>query len=744
MHCRLITKLFGAAPFARFNASRTGNVAIIFALSSLALVMAAGSAMDIGRAYNARQRLYEVATLACQYANRPSIIAVDATNSNNSSGQATYTTEVNSFITSNLQSQHFQYAQTTATPFTSTQAGPANVSLTANVPTTFMQIIHITQLPISATAHCYDTASNNNQDVANSYILQETFAKSGCTGSCYWWYAAPGSAITTSNGTTLKNPNSTATSTIGYNDIINGGQQWVIMGYCLEIDAVNVIWPTVPVGTHSAELDCDNGSGTAGNSSISTEQYLPSGNYELRWFYDARVDYPDYDPAYICGSSASDLSWANDTNSSGGPVSGALRNDQINVYLDMNTSGVPPTHTTIDGTEKLGGSNLIDMCVYSGNQSWLERSVRIYVNTPGYYWLSFAADGQNDSYGGSIADLRLCPGTCPDSLQDNFPSSWVTSSNLFEDTFNSPTYSYSTGGSTPYMSTSGNMYNSQGTSGSSSSGWPSLAASGWATAAYNQIDYVMKSPAQGSQAIEVDGTALGSPSSSSRLISRGFLLDPGYYEVSYDYIADGTFSSLASKLTSNASYYCGSTPSAANVTSLSGNATAKSRVSGSSTSVSETSNIVGLFMSHALEASTPIASSTLNAQTSYSNPSGTTTTTPTVAPNGISLTSYNSAQVNPLLDICGYATSWLSRTVDIQITKPAYYWLTASSLGTPTPAYAGAIDDVKLTALGSPYMSSPPSSYVTIPVPSPQPSAETSYTGFYIIADPLTAPAPEQ
>jgi hypothetical protein len=56
----------------------------------------------------------------------------------------------------------------------------------------------------------------------------------------------------------------------------------------------------------------------------------------------------------------------------------------------------------------------------------------------------------------------------------------------------------------------------------------------------------------------------------------------------------------------------------------------------------------------------------------------------------------------------------------------------------------GAIDDVKLTALGSLYMSSPPSSYVTIPVPSPQPGSSTTYTGFFIIADPLTPPAAQQ
>ncbi|WP_158815147.1 TadE/TadG family type IV pilus assembly protein [Methylocapsa sp. S129] len=733
MLSRLIAGLKRALPFARFKEDARGNIATVFAFSIVAITIAAGGAVDLGRAYNAQQKLNAVATLACQYASRNALLATDATSY---TGSNTYASKVASFITTNLQSQNFQYTQTTATPFTSTQNGPANVSLTANVPTTFMQIAQITQMPVSASVHCYDTPSSVTASATSgSYLVQETFGTSGCTGACWWYYPAPGSTTNTGNGKTLTTPNSTPTSTIGYTGTT--GTQWVVMGYCVEIDTVGILWPTVPVGTHSAELDCENGSGTAGNSSISTEQYLPAGNYEVRWFYNSRVNYPDYNPAYICGSAASDLSWANDTNSSGGPVPGALRDNQINVYLDLNTTGVPPTHKTIDGTQSLGGSNLVDMCVYTANQNWIERSIRIDITTAGWYWLSFAADGQNDSYGGSIADLRLCAGTCVNTVQDNFPSAWLTSTNLFEDTFESPTYSYSTTGSSAYVNANGNMNNSVGTSGASNDGWPNLAASGWAAAPYNQIDYVMKSAAQGSQAVEVDGTKSGSMTTSNRLISRGFLLDPGYYQVSYDYISDGQFSSLSG-------VYCGATPSAANVASLTGTATAKSRPTGVSATENLNSNIVGLFMSHALEASTPIGGGALNSTTSYTNPDGTTSTTPTVAPNGISLTSYNSSQVNPLLDICGYATTWQARTASILITKPAYYWLTASALGAPAATYGGTIDDVKLTALGSPYMTSPPASYVTIPAPSPTHDTLTSYTGFSIVADPMTPPAAEQ
>jgi len=124
----------------------------------------------------------------------------------------------------------------------------------------------------------------------------------------------------------------------------------------------------------------------------------------------------------------------------------------------------------------------------------------------------------------------------------------------------------------------------------------------------------------------------------------------------------------------------------------------------------------------------PNTGNALGSTTSYTNPDGTTTTTPTVAPNGISLTSYNSGQVNPL-SIFAVAANAQTRTAYVSIQKPAYYWLTLAALGT-SDAFGGQIDDVKITALTSPYYATYASSAVTIPVPSPQPSSDVTYTGF--------------
>ncbi len=693
---------------------------MIFALSSPVILMAVGGGIELGRVYSASQQLTQVADLACQYASRPSIVQYASA----SSGGSTYISKVKSFITASLQTQKFPYTQTNSSPFAYTQNGSASVNLASTVPTVFAGIVGINTIPIAATAQCYGTQSTIPQTVPNGnsvYLVAESFENTSVcpTGFCF---VKP-------NGTigTISVPTTTASSTPSYTGSTNA--VWYVTGYCVEIDGVGVIKSTVPDGNFSAELDCDNGSNSAGNSSISTNVYLPAGSYELRYNYDGRVDYPDYDPAYICGSTASDVSWANDTNSSGGPVSHALRTNQINVYLDPNTSGTPPTHTTIDGSEHLAGSNLIDMCVYS--QNWIERSVKIKVSTAGYYWLSFAADGQNDSYGGQIDNIRLCNETCPGTVQDNFPSAWLSSSVLFEDTFESPSYS---GNLTANANTQGNLNTSYGTSGGSD-GWPSLGASGWATAPYNEVTYNLSGYAeQGKQAVELDNYG-SSPSNQS--ISRSFLLDPGYYQVTYYYISDAIFSSMSNT-------GCTAAPSASAVSNYAVSGTASSYVRWYTPSVNtlnKDTNIVGVFMSNGQLVSTPIGGGSLNSKTSFNNPDGSTSTTPTVSPYGVSLTSYNTSQYNPLIDICGYASSWQSRAVYVEIDKPGYYWLTFAALGTGDNI-GGTIDDVKLTAIGSLYASAPSNTLTDIPVPSPATGAtytnSGAFSGFSITADPLT------
>jgi hypothetical protein len=701
---------------AKFDADACGSVATIFGLTVVMILIAVGAGLDLSRAYQTRQKLAEVAMLGCQYATRPAIIAPVAASNSGSLQQADYISAVTSFVQTSLASQKLAQPQTNSAPFTYTAGSSAQVTLAATVPTVFMEIVHVNTIPVQATATCFTTIANVTSS-SSSYVVQEGFETS--SAPTVTWYLPNGTAIGYSKGVvTIPKVTTFNTSNIYTGD---HGVKWVIMGYCVETDRTGTNSTTSPQGNYTAELDCDNGSGTAGDSSISTKQYLNVGEYELRYNFRGRIDYPDYDPEYICGSQLSDESWANDTYTNGGynvtasTIAANARNNQIDVFLDADNNNSAPTHLINDGTMRLAGSNLIDSCVYSLN--WIQRSVRIYVTTAGFYWLSFAADGTNDSYGGQLDNIMLCIATCPGSLQDNFP--FTSNEVLFEDTFESPVYSGS-----PY-NTNGNMNNSDGTS----SVWDEE-GDGWANAPTNQIPYWTSGCPQGNQCVELGWNA-------NSLISRPILLDPGYYKVQYDYVSEVTFANLSG-------VYCGSTPTAANISALSANSTTgKDRVSGvnHSGTIANDTNTVGLFMSHAQEASTPNLGNALGSTTSYTNPNGSTSTTPTVAPNGISLTSYNSSQVNPLLDICGYAATAQARTAYIFIQKPAYYWLTLSALAT-ADAFGGQVDDVKITALTSPYYATYYNQAVTIPVPSPQPSASVSYSGFYITADPLAPPAP--
>ena len=716
-------------PLRRFFVDDRGNIALIFGLASMMIFTSMGAGLDLSRAYLARQKMSQVARLACQFASRPQIVDTSTASYSGTGGGSTYISLVNNFITTTWQSQNVNVTQSSASPFSYVQGSAAAVSLAASVPTTFMAIAGFTQMPISVTMQCYVTPAKVQQripDPTSQYVLNESFEAGGTPGG-YNFYQPNGSAGTQPTPTSY-------TSATGYTGA--GGTQWHIVGYCVEQDSAGVIKSSVANGNYSIELDCDNGSGNAGNSSISTMVYLAAGSYELRYNYASRVTFYDYDPAYVCASTASDLSWANSTNAFGwfGP-----RTNQINAYLDLNdaSTNAPPTHLTIDKTQSLSGSNLIDMCVYSLN--WVERSVAISVTTPGYYWLSFAADGANDSYGGQLDNVRLCQFSCPGTVQDNFPAAWISSSLLFEDTFESPIYTQD-----PYTTSKhakgGNLAKSYGTTGNSASGWPEQAALGWATVPYNEVVYWMQGASQGNQYVSLQGWNGFSNSSDpiNRSLSRPFLLDPGYYNVSYKYVSLMDFSYDFIYGTN-----CTYAPTFTNNLTVYGQKHGYDYPSSSLYQQYQSTNILNVFMANGQLVSTPNVNATLGGAASYTNTDGSTTSSPSIpTDNGSNFTAYNASAVNPVIDTCSYSGgyAWVPRSVSIKITKPGYYWLTFSAQGDPlTGTGAGAgIDDVKVSALGSLYMSSPPSSPVTIPVPSPQPGASVPYNGLSITADPLT------
>ncbi len=725
------------------RADRRGQIALMFALSAVTIVTGVGAGVDLMRAYMVQQKMTQVATLTCQYSTASTVQRSAVTSYLGVGNLANYLSNVTGQLVNFWTDQGIQYPQTNPTPVTSNGDGYTKVSMSAVVPTTFMQIVNVTTIPVAVSTDCYSTYPQANQQTTP--VVQEGFESTPC-GKGVVCYISPTGELS-GNEKVPASPSTYSPTNNGYTG--STGTKWYVTGYCLETDAVGLINATVPEGQTAAELDCDNGNGTKGNSAISTQVYMEYGNYELRWFYRSRVDYPDYDPVYICGSAAADTSWANSSNDNFPTPAGDTRTNQINVYLDQPvaaTNGAPPFHYTLDGQVQLAGSNLIDTCVYS--PTWVERSVRIKVTKPGFYWLTFAADGANDSFGGQIDNLRLCQGNCAGSPQDNFPAAWLPSNNggvnkvLFQDTFNLPLYIDNTGLA---ANVTGNLSNSTGTSGTVLSGWPTAGASGWATAPLNQVIYNTANGALSTQSVWL-ANANGQP---GRMMARPLLLVPGYYNLSYYYQSQTEFNGLSG-------VYCGATPNAARMSSLTGNGAGVLRNSTYAVSGPYLGNALAAFIASAQLVSTPVGGGGLNSTTSFTNPDSnasdtppvtSNSTTPTTPIDNISLTNYTPSATSALLDVCGFSSSWTNRSVNFEITKTGYYWLAFSTQMAKAGGIAGgAVDSVTVTALGSPAMVSPPSNPVVVPTAGPAPSTQQADPSgsFFIVADPLTFPAPLQ
>ena len=180
--------------------------------------------------------------------------------------------------------------------------GKADVVLTADMGTTFMQIAGLTTMPLRASLRCFDNpddVTENTPDPGGTFLIDEGF-ESNANNTPYIFFPPTGTA-----GTTISSPKQTFPSSSNYTG--DYGNKWFIMGYCLETDKAGQIRSVVPEGGRSAELDCDNGSGNKGNSSISTKVYMEAGNYELRYNYTLRTTYTEYTYSVICGSTAADI-----------------------------------------------------------------------------------------------------------------------------------------------------------------------------------------------------------------------------------------------------------------------------------------------------------------------------------------------------------------------------------------------------------------------------------------------------
>ena len=196
---------------------------------------------------------------------------------------------------------------------------------------------------------------------------------------------------------------------------------------------------------------------------LSKKVFLLDGDYELRYWYRSTIAYPDYDPVFICGSVEGEMHWVTSSTThaltaspNSASVNGSFRlaqSSRAGVYLDPIMSNpqlatTPPPETYFPRPPNLpynasssppnlraeNSKNRIDICAYS--KEWIERSVKVKITSPGYFWLSFVAEppqSTNTINGFDLGRVQFCANTCRETLQTNWP--WAANTVLYKDSF---------------------------------------------------------------------------------------------------------------------------------------------------------------------------------------------------------------------------------------------------------------------------------------------------------------------
>ncbi|MDB5650554.1 MAG: hypothetical protein JWL62_2074 [Hyphomicrobiales bacterium] len=597
-----------------FARDRRGNVALLTALMLVPIVIGVGGAVDYSRYVNTQNALNmasQAATMAAINTGRALFAANPGTITMEDVQAAALVQATNTFGAQVAAVAGLDYQ---LSGMSLTQTGnvlSAKASYSAALDTTVLKLVGVSTIPLAGASASNGPIVGDSTDP--NYVVRETFERPESFGwfrNLNQWQSSRGVEIGTAS--------------------LNYGT-------------------TAPQGTHIAELD-----GNV-NVAMSKKTYLARGTYELRYWYTDRITIAGYAPAWLCGSKSSDITWSPGSDAAQGDL---VQTNRIGVYLDVALTDVPP------GYINSSSNNLIDVCASSGHK-WVERSVKITITAPGYFWLTFQAEGASDTVGGLIDDIRICKDTCPGTVQENFP--WTPNTVVFTDSFEN----YATFTDWGTLSASG-----------INAGWTSQ-STGWSIAPVNQMDFWYAYTGLG---LELDAAA-------NRSIHKRFLLDPGYYRIEYKY-------NVASPpvVPGFTSVNCGATPAAANYAALAA-IPAVFTVWGSHDGGT---NAVGLYMDANANYAAPVdPTNTVHENAVWYNPDGS-------ADNG----TYPHLP-GQLLDFCTYSPNWITRTVNVRITKPGFYWLTLRAEGTDD-MMGGMIDDVKLTALGGPSMSSPPYGAVTI------------------------------
>ena len=613
---------------AGFNRDHRGNVAMLTALTFLPLVGGIGLAIDYSRAVGTRGNLDRAATAAANTAiaaGRALLVANPRmTNQELTAAASARAIEVFSGQAPDGVKHLYEITGMSVTRVGSTLS--AKVTYSADVPNVMMSIFGYRTARIGGSYAATGPLAPDANDP--DYILREKFDKfeGSNAGKSRWSVHQSYENWQTTNG--------------------------------LEIGTSDIYGPTPPPGGDRwiAELDGHK------NGTISRKLLLQRGDYEVRYYFHDRLPTVNYDPVWICGSKSSEVSWATDIGNGHG-----YQSNRIGVYLQPADSDQAPE--TYDAVRH----NLIDVCVTSGRK-WIERSIKITVNTSGYFWLAFQGEGMSDTRGGLLSDIRVCKSTCPGKPLENYP--WTAGTKLFSDSFESLTGSGVWTERT--LDKSGTNY-----------AWPRL-PSGWTTWPENQVDFFNRPSATrdgSTYLIELGASGRANPDGTvNRGISRKFVLPPGFYKLSYYY--RGNRSLTVRDL-------CGIKDLSAQLI--------EAKAMNTTTTESST-NLIKVAVDADRLVSHPRTAPILRAPASWFDPDDVSAPTLPRLPRNF-------------VDACVWTNDTVLRSITFEIKKPGLYWLTFIADGLDD-YHSGFIDTVTLTAAGG-VQSARPNGVFVVPTAGP-------------------------
>ena len=422
----------------KFACARQGNIALISALLMPPMMVLAGGTIDFMYAVRSQSKLEQAARIASSTATITARRLVNnapaGANADSMAIQEAQKVGMASFLnqTSGLPNLMIDLVNTTITVARNGDTFNATLNYSANQNTIFAKVVGYTTIPLTGAGSMVvgvsDVPVNKAIAPKTAAIIAERWSPIQATTPNApindWSSGTPGTQLPTM--TPAKYP------------------------AVFDNPAVNA---AIRVGSLDGSI----------SPIISKKAYMPAGKYELRYWYKSTIVYPEYEPAYICGTIEDEMNWVNASDGRNPNPAGWRQGDPVpstryvtrqtsraGVYLDPietnpQLATTPPDASTfprpplmynpnlgiVRGDSSLG--NRIDICAYSSR--WIERTVTIQVSKSAYYWLSFVAEPpQGEMINGFyLGPLQLCPNACGGSVNNNFP--WSAGTVLYQDSF---------------------------------------------------------------------------------------------------------------------------------------------------------------------------------------------------------------------------------------------------------------------------------------------------------------------